>query len=67
MTDFPQTLKELRLERQLTQSELADLLIINQRTISSWENGSREPDYDMLVKIAKFFYVTTDYLLGVED
>ena len=67
MTDFPQTLKELRLERQLTQSELADLLIINQRTISSWENGSREPDYDMRVKIAKFFDVTTDYLLGVED
>ena len=67
MTDFSQTLKELRLERQLTQSELADLLIINQRTISSWENGSREPDYDMLVKIAKFFDVTTDYLLGVED
>ena len=67
MTDFPQTLKELRLERQLTQSALADLLIINQRTISSWETGIREPDYEMLVKIAKFFDVTTDYLLGVED
>ena len=67
MTDFPQTLKELRLERQLTQSELADLLIVNQRTISSWETGIREPDYEMLVKIAKFFDVTTDYLLGVED
>ena len=67
MTDFPQTLKELRLERQLTQSALADLLIVNQRTISSWETGIREPDYEMLVKIAKFFDVTTDYLLGVED
>ena len=67
MTDFPQTLKELRLERQLTQSELADLLIVNQRTISSWETGIREPDCEMLVKIAKLFDVTTDYLLGVED
>ena len=67
MTDFPQTLKELRLERRLTQSELADLLIVNQRTISSWETGIREPDFEMLVKIAKLFDVTTDYLLGVED
>lgn len=67
MTNFPQTLKELRLERQLTQSELAGLLIINQRTISSWETGIREPDFEMLVKLAKLFDVTTDYLLGVED
>ncbi len=43
------------------------MLSVDQRTISNWETGIREPDYEMLVKIAKLFDVTTDYLLGVED
>lgn len=60
-------LKELRHERNLKQSALAKMLSVDQRTISNWETGIREPDYEMLVKIAKLFDVTTDYLLGVED
>lgn len=67
MSRFSQILKELRLESQLSQSELAIKMGVSQRTVSSWELGIRQPDYDMLIKIAKYFEVTTDYLLGVVD
>ena len=40
---------------------------VTNQTISLWETGQREPDFDTLVKIAKYFNVTTDYLLGIED
>ena len=60
-------IKELRLENNLSQKGLADKLGASQRSISSWETGERQPDFDMLEKIAKFFDVTTDYLLGISD
>ncbi|MCI9010476.1 MAG: helix-turn-helix transcriptional regulator [Clostridia bacterium] len=66
MNKFHERLKELRKERQIKQSELAALLSVDQRTISNWENGLREPDYNMLIKIASVFEVSTDYLLGLE-
>jgi len=46
---------------------LATILGVNQRTISNWEVREIEPDYDILVLIANYFDVTTDYLLGRED
>ena len=64
---FYERLKELREEKDLTQKALADKLKVNFRTISTWENGTRKPDIDMLIKIAKYFGVHTDYLLGLED
>lgn len=67
MTNFAIRLKELRIEKQLKQSELAIALSVDQRSISNWENAIREPDYAMLTKIAQFFDVSTDYLLGVSD
>lgn len=67
MTKFCERLKELRLENGLQQQELGAILSVNQRTISHWEHSVCEPDYDMLVKIAKFFEVSTDYLLGVGE
>lgn len=67
MIKFAQRIKELRSDRKLKQSELAEALEVDQSTISSWESGYREPDFERLSKIAKFFEVTTDYLLGLED
>lgn len=64
---FKERLKELRTEKKLSQLELAKALKVSQRSISSWETGFRQPDFETLELIAKFFNVTSDYLLGLED
>lgn len=61
---FPNILKQLRKSRKLNQATLAEALGMSQATITSWENGKRIPDIEMLVKLADYFGVTTDYLLG---
>jgi transcriptional regulator with XRE-family HTH domain len=57
-------IKSLREERKITQQELARYLGVSQKTISNYENGERSPDPDTLRKIADYFDVTVDYLLG---
>ncbi|MDE6676740.1 MAG: helix-turn-helix domain-containing protein [Clostridia bacterium] len=64
---FNDRLKELRKEKGLSQTELAKELEVSQRSVSSWETGFREPDFETLEKIAKYFNVTSDYLLGLSD
>ena len=60
-------LKELRLDKGLKQSELANILMTTQATIGKYERGDLEPNLDFLKKLADFFEVSTDYLLGRED
>ena len=60
-------LRELREERGLTQKQLASTLQINSVTYLHYEKGQREPPLALLAQLAKFFDVTTDYLLGLED
>jgi transcriptional regulator with XRE-family HTH domain len=60
------TLKQLREQQNLTQIELAKTLKLADSTISLYESDKREPDYETLKKIADFFSVTVDYLLGRE-
>lgn len=67
MIQFKERLKELRIAESLSQTQLAKELKVNQRTISNWETGVRQPDFETLEKIAKFFSVSTDYLLGITD
>ena len=57
-------LKELRDEHGLTQAELGRLLNISPSAIGMYEQGRREPSIEALIKIADYFCVTTDYLLG---
>lgn len=57
-------LKELRKNRKISQLKLAMDLNMNQNTISRYENMEREADYETLIKIADYFHVTLDYLLG---
>jgi transcriptional regulator with XRE-family HTH domain len=67
MDDFPQILKSLREERNLTQTALAAKLGFKSYTsISNWEIGNRFPDITNLIAIAKFFNVSIDYLVGIE-
>lgn len=60
-------LKELRIEKQITQRELASLLQLSPSTIAMYETGQRMPDPETLQRIADFFSVSTDYLLGRTD
>lgn len=64
---FGKRLKELRLEKGLSQETLAKKLNVAFNTISDWENGKHEPDFKMLMTLARFFDVSSDYLLGLED
>lgn len=57
-------IKNLRIERDMTQSELAAVLGVSSASVGLWEINKRQPDIAILVKIAKVFNVTTDYLLG---
>lgn len=59
-------LKKLRLERKLTQREVAEEIGIGVSTLGMYEGGWREPDLDTLVKLARFYGVTTDYLMGAD-
>lgn len=64
--NFGNRLKTLRIKKKLTQQQLADLLGLTKSVISAYENGLRYPAYDVLIKIARIFKVSTDFLLGVE-
>lgn len=60
-------LKELRIEANLTQSELSKKLSVGQSTIVGYEKCEREATVSNLIKYAKFFNVSLDYLTGLED
>ena len=60
-------LKSLRLEKNLTQKQVADRIGLAISAVSSYESGSRYPSYDVLVKLARMFHVSTDYLLGITN
>lgn len=60
-------LKELRRSRGITQLKLAMDLSMNQNNISRYENGKLQADYATLIKIADYFGVSIDYLLGRTD
>lgn len=60
-------LKRLRTERGLTQQELADALDVAQNTVSQWELGARSLDAHSLRKVASFFGVSADTVLGLDS
>ena len=60
-------LKELREENCYTQIQVAEYLNIKQNTYSQYENEKRQLPIDVLIKLAKFYKVTTDYILELED
>ena len=66
MNNFNEILKYLRAEKGVGQVELATAIGVSKGIISLWENGLREPNMSSLIKLAKYFNVTIDYLVGIE-
>ena len=62
-----QRLKELRLENALTQSDLAKILNVRRGTYASWECGSDMIPTIQLYNVAKYFGISTDYILNIEN
>ena len=60
-------IKELREDRDLRQADVAAATGIDQRTLSNYETGKTNPDSFAIIKLAEFFGVSCDYLLGVND
>jgi len=69
MSKFAERLKELRIENNLTLKELSKELggKISSSAIQFWETEKRIPNFDMVILIAQYFGVSTDYLAGLED
>ena len=62
--EFHQRLRDLIEENDITQKKLAADLNIAASTVSSYVQGVREPDFSLLLRLADYFHVSTDYLLG---
>ncbi len=60
-------LKDLREDADIKQKELAEYLHIKQNTYSQYENGQRQLPIEVLIKLAKYYKVSTDYILGLSD
>lgn len=67
MKIFGQRLKELRTEKGLSTMALGKIIDVSDMAISRWENDKTDIVSENLIKLAKFFEVSTDYLLGLED
>lgn len=67
MNGFPERLKQLRLENNLTQEKLGDLLGVKKYSIYTYEKNRSEPDIDGLIILADYFGVSIDYLVGRSD
>lgn len=59
-------LKKLRLNKKISQQKFADIIGVSRSTIAMWETGGSQPDNDNLKRIANYFNVSVDYLLGRE-
>ena len=64
--EFGEILKNLRKEKGLSQTDLGKLAGTSKAVVSKYENAVSYPSYDILIKMARIFKVSTDYLLGVE-
>ena len=66
MTIFTERLKELRLKKGLTHTELGEKVGVKQNTSTNWEKGKREPSFENLIKLADLLEVSLDWLFGRE-
>lgn len=67
MFDFGSHLKQLRLSRNITQKQLAENIGASERGIQNYELNTRKPTFDILIRIADYFGVSIDYLVGRTD
>ena len=64
---FPERLKEIIGERDVTLRELVKRLNVSLGILSDWQNGNKKPKVESVIKLASYFDVSTDYLLGLTD
>lgn len=67
MDSLGKRLRQLRQNYRLKQDQVANRIGVNKNTICSYENDVRQPSYEILVKLAAIYRVSTDYLLGCES
>ena len=67
MSIFKDRLKELRLEKGISQNDLGKILNVSKMAISHWESGHSEPSITQLIMLANYFEVSVDYLVAKED
>lgn len=65
--EFKERLRKLRLEKDMTQADLAKIFEVSTTTIASWEQGRSRPNIQEIAEIAIFFGVSVDYLLGLTE
>lgn len=65
--DFGYRLRELRVQKKLTQAQVAKRLSLSKATISGYENNIKTPSLDVLVKLANLYGVSSDYILGLQS
>lgn len=64
---FAERLKELRIEKNMTQVQLAETLGVSKGTIAMWETGKREPNFETLDRLSDIFDKRIDYILGYSN
>lgn len=64
---FFKRIYDLRIDNDLTQQQIADYLMCNRQVYARYERGIREIPVSMLIKLAQFYDVSTDYILGLKD
>ncbi len=67
MVKFGERVKQLRLDAGMTQEQLAGRIWVSKAAVSNYELSERNPSPETIIKIAKVFGVTTDYLFGLEE
>lgn len=67
MSIIGERIKELRLEQGVSQSTLGNSIGVSQKAVDYWERGVNEPKASYIVKLADFFNVSSDYLLGRKE
>ena len=60
-------LRDLREDMDLTQDELVKILGMHKTTYTNYEQGKREPPFELIIRLAKFYNVSTDYIAGLTD
>ena len=67
IVDLSARLRQLRQDKHLQQKQVALLVGVSKGAISAYENDLRQPPYDVLIRLANLYRVSTDYLLGRQD
>lgn len=64
MDDFSANFRALRARSNISQEELASALHVDRQTVSNWENGTNAPSFGYMIKIADYYCITLDELVG---